>query len=53
MCIFHKYKYHGHVAVIKYLGGGGWKPGIPYETIIETKRCEKCGKLKEIGNDSY
>ena len=52
MCIFHKYKYHGHVAVIKYLGGG-WKPGIPYETIIEAKRCEKCGKLKEIGNNSY
>lgn len=46
MC-FHRYKYIGYIEVKKWLGGVSG--GIPYDTMIEAKKCEKCGKIKEVG----
>lgn len=45
MC-WHRYKYIGIIEVSKWLGGVSG--GIPYETTIKAKQCEKCGKIKEV-----
>lgn len=45
MC-FHKYKYIGSIRVGKWLGGV--VGGTIIETSIYAKKCQKCGKIKEV-----